>query len=268
MHSQDRKSRQRCSKPRRQCELSGETTQLSLGYLFCHNRGPLKAIDGSLGQPFSPAFLAFQKTVRQAFALALYSRFPTWMSLSLGPTDIFSAGCRPSQTARLLVSSKELAYSSKIGSITRLSRLAETTRILLPILCTFGKYAATSCSKGPQGLSFPLDISGPFTWQYVQKLLARDSDNFVGPFMQVVIQATRYYATLRASGIRPAVWWTLAALKSGFRHHHWAGFTDYTSLFRLAIGYVFSKQSNHPCNCDLPMPSNIKDKDRHPFYLS
>jgi len=62
---------------------------------------------GSLGPTFVSAFLAFRKTVRQAFALALNSRFPSWMSLSLGPADTFSAGHRPSQTARQLLSSCE-----------------------------------------------------------------------------------------------------------------------------------------------------------------
>ncbi len=104
IHSQDRKSRQRCTKPRRQYGLSGATSLLSLEYLFCHTRALLKSYVGSLGPTFISASLAVQNTVRQAFALALYSRFPTWMSLSLGPTDIFSAGCRPSQTARLLLS--------------------------------------------------------------------------------------------------------------------------------------------------------------------
>ena len=83
--------------------------------------------------------------------------------------------------------------------------------------------------------------------EYVQRFPTRDSDNFVGPFMQVAIQTTRYYATLRASGIRPAVWWALAALESGFGHHHWAGFTGYTHLYRFATGYVFAKQSESPC---------------------
>jgi len=38
VHGQDRKSRQRCTKPRRQYGLSGATSLLSLGYLFCHTR--------------------------------------------------------------------------------------------------------------------------------------------------------------------------------------------------------------------------------------
>lgn len=164
VHCQDRKSRRRCTKPRRQFELSGATSQLSLGYLFCHPHDLLKVIVGSLGQPFSSVFLAFRKTVRQAFALALCSRFPTRMSLSLGPRDIFSPGCRPSQTARLLLSFSKLATLQKIGSITLLlifDQSLEST--LLPILCISRKATTTSCSKGPQGLSFPLGVSGTFT---------------------------------------------------------------------------------------------------------
>jgi len=178
------------------------------------------------------------------------------MSLSLGPIDIFSTGCRPSQTARLLLSFYKLVTLQKISSITLLlifDLSLEST--LLPILCISRKITTTSCSKGPQGLSFPLGVSGLFTREWVRKFLVRDSDDFVKPFMQVAIQTTGYCATLRASGIRPAVWWALAALKSSFRHHHWAGLTDYTSLFRLAIGYVFGKQSNHLCYWDLPMHS-------------
>ena len=196
MHSQDRESRQRCTKPRRQYELSGATSLLSLGCLFCHLHVPLKNIVGSLSQSFNSAFFAVQNTVRQAFASALYSGFPSRMSLSLGPTDIFSAGCRPSRTARLMLFLVRLVTSQKIGSITLLSRLAEATRILLPILCTLYKATTTGCSKGPQGLHFPLGISGIFTEQRVQKDLVRDSDHLVNPFMHVAIQTTRHYAQL------------------------------------------------------------------------
>jgi hypothetical protein len=126
VHCQDRKSRQRCTKPRRQFELSGATSQLSLGYLFCHPHDLLKVSVGSLGLSFESDFLAFRKTVRRAFALALYSRFPTRMSLSLGPIDTFSTGCRPSQTARLLLFSYELATLQKIGSITLLLHLRQS----------------------------------------------------------------------------------------------------------------------------------------------
>jgi len=46
-------------------------------------------------------------------------------------------------------------------------------------------------------------------------------------------------------------------LKKSFRHHHWAGLTKYTRPFGLALGYVFGKQSGHPCYCDLWMHANF-----------
>ena len=70
----------------------------------------------SLDQSFDAAFLTVQNTVRQAFALALYSGFLNLMSLPLGPTDTFSAGCRPSQTVYQLLSfSKEVSDISFKG---------------------------------------------------------------------------------------------------------------------------------------------------------
>ena len=76
LHAQDRKSRRRCTKPPRQCELLGATSLLSFRYLFCHFRVPIKDYESSLNPTFIPAFLAFRNTVKQAFAFTLYSRFP------------------------------------------------------------------------------------------------------------------------------------------------------------------------------------------------
>ncbi len=42
-------------------------------------------------------------------------------------------------------------------------------------------------------------------------------------------------------------------MKRGLKHHHWAGLTKYTSLYRLALGYVFGKQSGRLCYSDLQM---------------
>ena len=65
---------------------------------------------------------------------------------------------------------------------------------LLLILGIPNKITTTSCSKVPQGLRFPLGVSGLFTGKYIRKDSTRDSDNLVKPFMQVAIQTTRYYA--------------------------------------------------------------------------
>src|SRR3989344_2693710 len=68
--------------------------------------------------------------------------------------------------------------------------------MLLPMLCTLRDATTTSCSKGSQGLRFPLDDTGIFTGQWFQKVLVRDSDYLIEPFMHVAIQTTRHYATL------------------------------------------------------------------------
>ena len=59
---------------------------------------------GSLDHIFMPAFHLVKNTVRLAFALALYCGFLTRLSQPLGPVDIISTGCHPSQTIRLLLS--------------------------------------------------------------------------------------------------------------------------------------------------------------------
>ncbi len=161
VHNQVRKSRQRSGKPRRQYGLSGATTQLSLRYLFCQNCVPLRDINRSLSQSFNSAFLTSRNTVRWAFTFALYSRFPTWMSSSLGPLDTFSRGCRPSQTARLPVSSFELAFRWQISSVTLSIHCSKKQfSSLLLTLCTHQQNTMTSCSKGLQGLGFPIGVSG------------------------------------------------------------------------------------------------------------
>src|SRR3989344_4322712 len=70
------------------------------------------------------------------------------------------------------------------------------TSTLLPMLCIPLKATTTSCSKGSQGLRFPLGVTGIFTDQYFQKVLVRDSDHLIKPFMHVAIQTTRHYAHL------------------------------------------------------------------------
>jgi hypothetical protein len=200
LHNRDRESRQRRTKPRRQCGLSGATSPLSLRYLFCRFQAPLKSYGSSLSPAFTPAFFAVQKTVRQAFALTLYSRFPTWMSLSLGPIDTFSTGRRPSQTARQLLSLKSERFYQKWVVLHFCSiNPKRLTSTLLPTLSTFNKITTTGCSKGLQGLRFPLGDTGLYTGEWFRKTLVRDSDNLVKPFMHVSIQKTRHYATLRAS---------------------------------------------------------------------
>ena len=71
-----------------------------------------------------------------------------------------------------------------------------------------------------------------------------------------MIELSGIYLTTSSSLIvRPAVSRVLAPLYGGLKHRDWAGLTDYTCPFGFAIGYVFDKQSDGPCHCDLPLPS-------------
>ena len=49
----------------------------------------------------------------------------------------------------------------------------------------------------------------------------------------------------------PAVYQSLARLKPSLRYWHWADVTNYTHLYRLAVGCVFVKQSDLLCYCTL-----------------
>jgi len=40
-------------------------------------------------------------------------------------------------------------------------------------------------------------------------------------------------------------------LDQAFTHRQWPRFTDYTKRFHFAVGYVFIKQSDLSCHCDL-----------------
>lgn len=70
----------------------------------------------------------------------------------------------------------------------------EHVRRLPLTLCKQSQNTATSYSKVPQGLCFPLGVPGLCTRQNFQKLLSRDSRYLVTPFMQVTIQMTRHFA--------------------------------------------------------------------------
>ena len=86
------------SRPRRACYPRGNFSVTSGPHQWGHGR--------SLGPAFAPGSLTVEDPVRPAFALALYGGFLSRLSRPLGPLDIFSRGCRPSQTAHLPLSQR------------------------------------------------------------------------------------------------------------------------------------------------------------------
>ena len=51
--------------------------------------------------------------------------------------------------------------------------------------------------------------------------------------------------------VTPAVYWSFARLNPGLRYQHWAGISHHTHPFEFAVTYVFIKQSEISCLCDL-----------------
>ena len=105
LHGQDGGNRHRGSKPPGRYVLLRVTTLLSLRQLFCQQLPASSRLIGSLDHAFASAFRVMKNTVRLPFALALFSGCPTRMRKPWGALDIFSSAYRPSQTARLPVSS-------------------------------------------------------------------------------------------------------------------------------------------------------------------
>ena len=115
---------------------------------------------GSLGQYFYSGCHIVSHPVRLAFALALYSGLLTRLSQPLGPADIFSAGCHPSQTVHLLLS-PSLGKQRKSRRVVFHRRFASLAMAKLPpTLHNRTHVATTSYSKVSRGLHFPLEIPG------------------------------------------------------------------------------------------------------------
>src|SRR6056297_2081908 len=105
LHGQDGGNRHRGSKPPGRYVLLRVTTLLSLRKLFCQQLAASSSLIGSLDHAFASASVVVPDTVRLPYALALFPASLTRVRKSWGAPDIFSGAYRPSQTARLPVSS-------------------------------------------------------------------------------------------------------------------------------------------------------------------
>ncbi len=149
------------SRPRRACYPWGTFSVASSPHQWGHER--------SLDPAFASGSLTVEDPVRPAFGLAFYDGFLSRLSRPLGPLDIFSRGCRPSQTAHQSLSQRQTAPvrdstvrgRCSIGAYSSPRR--DWDQRLPPTLCTYSQIPATGCSKGPQGLLIPLGVLGLFT---------------------------------------------------------------------------------------------------------
>ena len=193
----------RDSRPRRACYPRGNFSVISSPHQGGHGC--------SLSPAFASGSLALEDPVRPAFAFALCGGFLSRLSRSLGPLDIFSRGCRPSQTAhlslfqRLSAPVRDTVAKGRCSIVAFLGPLRDRDHQLPPTLCIHSHIPATGCSKTPRGLLFPLGVRGLFvhvTW--VHRVPSGDSGVLVVPFMHVGTYPTRHLATLRESELLPA----------------------------------------------------------------
>ena len=208
---------------------------------------------GSLGPAFTSRILAGRIRVKPAFALALYGGFLTRLSWPLGAPDTFSGAWRPTQTTHLPLSSCELEIQPWKGSVSLAPplELAPQLRRLLPTLHIQGRTPATGCSKAPQGLRLRLEGTGLFASKSISPGSTwgqRGSRWTIHASRQLSGKVLRY---LKRVIVTPAVYGPFFRLNPAFRYPHWAGFSGNTHAFALAAAYVFIKQSEPPCHCDL-----------------
>lgn len=114
----------------------------------------------SLDPTFVSASLAFQDTVRRAYALKLYGGVLSRLSSPLVRLDIFSSLCRPSQTAHLEMStpcSRRVSRTRLKGKYFTVASTSPASKVssLLSMLRIQSNTATTSCCKTPRGLLFP-----------------------------------------------------------------------------------------------------------------
>ena len=67
----------------------------------------------------------------------------------------------------------------------------------------------------------------------------------------------KVFRYLKRVTVTPSLYWPFTPLKEGFSNQQWEGLTDCTGLYRIAVSYVFVKQSVLPCHFD---PISARDR--------
>ena len=130
--------------------------------------------------------------------------------------------------------------------------LALQVRRLPPTLYIKNHAAARDCSKIPRGLRLPSGDSGLYAREVGSlgpSWGQRDSRSAIHASRQLSGKVLRY---LKRVIVTPAVYRCLAPLKRGLTYRHWAGVTNCTQPYGLAVRYVFIKQTESPGHCDAP----------------
>ena len=129
--------------------------------------------------------------------------------------------------------------------------LARVLRWLLPTLYIHNRTTTTGCSKGPRGLLYPLGDAGLCTSITGSPDFSQGqwgSRSSIHASRQLSDKVLRY---LKRVIVTPAVYRSLDPLNWVLTYRHWAGVSNCTHPYGLAVTYVFIKQSKPLCHCDL-----------------
>lgn len=135
-------------------------------------------------------------------------------------------------------------------------------RRLPTTLCNGPHITTSGCSKPPWGLLFPSEVRGIFTTKQVHSATLRDSGNLVTSLVQVGIQPTRYYATMRASELGPL----FTSPSTGWTRVWGTGSEQKSAPIRTIAGLqgpVFLTNSRTPLVIE-----TYRLHDRHPLFRS
>ena len=169
LQPQDAMSRHRGAKPPRRCELLGEISLLSPGYLLSFERWPFHTESPDHYDRLSSLLDLF--VLQSGWLMPLHSTCdfqPQWANLCKPPL-LFRR--RPPQSnyppgiVLLEDNSSQLADRNIKGGISRMAPSPPEWRLqsLPPILRIMLPSAVPSCSKGPRGLSVLPRVGGIFT---------------------------------------------------------------------------------------------------------
>ena len=142
----------------------GRDQPVILGVPFLSSTCPIKRQGGFARSAFQPCFPCFSESSQASFCPCTLPRVSKPGELAFEPYRYLfcrvppQPNCPPA--AVLLRVSNSIKYGWYYTGDPLCRSYAST---LPPILCILYRVTTTSCSKGPQGLRFPLGVSGIFT---------------------------------------------------------------------------------------------------------
>ena len=144
----------------------GRDKPIILGVPFLSHTGPIKKPRGVAKPGFHLCISCFSKYSQTSFCPRTLLQISNLDELVFGPYRYLFCRVPPQPNCPPADVPAEASKQCQKGWVVLQGRSVnsgELTSTLLPILCTLLNITTTSCSKGPQGLCFPLGDDGIFT---------------------------------------------------------------------------------------------------------